>query len=167
MWNSGLHFHHWKGEKISNRSKLKCIHTMMVVHIWWWYIHDGGTHMMVVHTWWWYIPVVPEPGSWNQEEQEFKVIFSYIVRLRTAWVTETLYQSPQTNKQINKCLFFFLRLCSGQGIMANAFRRQGQIDLSELRPSYLYSDCSLARTALKKVFSNWEWWFITVITGDL
>jgi len=41
--------------------------------------------------------------------------------------------------------------------MANAFRRQGQVDLSELRPSYLHSESSLARTVFKKVFSNWEW----------
>lgn len=34
---------------------------------------------------WWHLSIIPVPGRWRHEDQEFKVTFSYMVSMRLAW----------------------------------------------------------------------------------
>lgn len=42
-----------------------------------------GSHLLnSIHQAWRHIPVVPALGRWRQEDEKFKIIFSYIASLR-------------------------------------------------------------------------------------
>lgn len=46
---------------------------------------------------WQHMPIIPTLRKWRQEDQEFNIIFNYIVTLKSAW--NTTY--PVSNKNQN------------------------------------------------------------------
>lgn len=49
---------------------------------------------------WWYLSAISALGRWRQKGQEFKVIFSYLVTLRPAWVIWDLLKRKTSNQNV-------------------------------------------------------------------
>ena len=55
-----------------------------------WNAHSPGFNVEYhINEAWQDMPIIPALRKWRQEDEEFNVIFNYIVTLKSAWNTQT------------------------------------------------------------------------------
>lgn len=64
----------------------------------------------ILSCWIWYSVVIQAVGKWRQEDQEYKVILSYVVSLSPAWATGDLHLKEIQNKGMMENIFFPFKL---------------------------------------------------------